>query len=394
MKLELLPQVGVRQIIEDPIGKVYNVIDYWESQPKLEANLQVGNRSHNVKYVFAPPALLNYLSKGERYGAYLGDMMFVNSRFLKEDSDYLPYVLLKLHGEKYVNPGLDKTGKAKHWQSLWSTIRVAGQLMNSDRLYQFLKELENHESTNFFELDGQVKDFMNRYEKDLPRGKRDYLERHHKNKWVLMGRNEEALSSLGFDSPGFRNHAEAIMSSIKDLDLRNLYLVTGFVHTLASVEPNEQIQLERPYNSFAYSLTKEGNGFTDLVKFVKTQKTTDFDTIIKLPGKIPTWTALSKRLSYTMHDAEKRVKELAEKERLRLDSLIIEAGQKTSQFEKEIELVRGLVVSKNRFEEARIRLQSLPVYQVEVARLEELSANIAGKMQQLAELSNILVQQI
>ncbi|MDP3882208.1 MAG: hypothetical protein Q8Q31_05015 [Nanoarchaeota archaeon] len=394
MKLEIVPQTGMRQVLENPIGKVYDVIDYWQSQPQFEATLQVGNKAHKVKYVFAPPAWLNYIARGEKFGAYLGDMIFVNSQLQERNPDYIPYVLLKLHGEKFVSPGLDTTGRAQHWQSLWATIRVAGQVMDPNSLYSFLKDLEAHERSGFFELDGEVRRFMEDHQGDLLQGKREYLERHHENQWVARGRNEEVFASLGINDPGFRNHAEAIMSSIRDLDLYNLYLATSFVRSLAAVEPDTSLLINRPYNSFAYALTRDGNGLTDLVKFIEAPEVKEGDVIIKLPGRIQTWTALSKRLAYTMHGAEKKVRQLAEREKFRLDGLIIEAGQQASQFEQEIGLIRQLVTNPNRFEEARKKLQGLPAYREQVARLDELSGTIAGRMQELEELSQLLKHQI
>src|SRR3989338_3344276 len=394
MKIEIAPQTGMRQMLE-PIGKVYEIMDYWQSQPKLEATLRIGEREHKIRYVFAPQSWLDYLVRGERYGAYLGDMIFINSRLQEQNQDYLPFVLLKLYGEKFVDPGMDKTGRVQHWQSLWATIRVAGQLMDSNRLYSFLSDLQQHESSRFFELDGQVKRFMEEHRGDLTDAKRRYLDAHHNNLWVARGRNEELFANLGMDS-GFRNHAEAILSSIKDLDTRELYLATGFVRAMSSIEPDMPVQVGRPFNSYAYALTKKGNGITDLVKFIEEQGTHENDVISKLPGKMATWSALSKRLSYNIHTAEKRAKELAEKERYRLNDIVIQAGKRTSVFEKELGLIKQMVDlgAEGAFSEAKKKLQGITMYGQEITKLEELSASIAERMRQLEELSGILSRQI
>src|SRR3989338_7954260 len=110
---------------------------------------------------------------------------------------------------------------------MWGTIRVAGQTMDPNHLYGFLKELQAHERTGFFELDGEVKRFMKEHG-NLVGGKRKYLEAHHGNVWVTRGRIDEALASLGVNDSGFRNHAEAIMSAMKDLDVRELYLASRY----------------------------------------------------------------------------------------------------------------------------------------------------------------------
>ena len=331
MSFELIQRLdlsGAMELQQDRIGKIYEIIDYWQHQPKLEARLKIGGEDRKVDYVFAPPSFLNYINPGEKFGAYLGNMMMVNSELQREHPEWVPYVLLKLYAEKFAGSGHDLSGTAKHWQSLFGTIRTAGAVMNKPQLHTFLETLSRHETSGYFTLDREVQEFMEREGGNALKGKRRYLDNHRRDKWVTGGRNEEYLTSLGFRDQGFRNHAEAVMTAIDDLDTRNLYLAAAFMHELSAANPGTPVIISPPCNAFAYALTKKANGMTNLVEFIDDTPRKDHeDVIVRLPKKMSTWVAVSKRLSYLVHAAENSVRELIKKQKKGVGTLLIGASQ-------------------------------------------------------------------
>jgi hypothetical protein len=78
LKLSLEPE-GCLELQQDKTGKVYELIDYWDHTQKYITAFNYNGVEHKIEYAFAPQSFLNYI-KGEKefFGAYLGDMMFIN----------------------------------------------------------------------------------------------------------------------------------------------------------------------------------------------------------------------------------------------------------------------------------------------------------------------------
>lgn len=398
LRLEMrLDTVGsTQQIQENPMGHAYELFDFYDRQPKIEATLKIGGEEHKLRYVLAPQSFLNYVHRGERFGAYLGDMVFINARLAEEHPAWVPFVLLKLYGEKHVDQGLDQSGRVKHMQSLYATIRVAGMIMNEEELRGFLDEIRNYETSGYFELDTEVREFLSSGGGNALVAKRKYLEAHRANKWVARGRGDELLNDLGFKVDGYRNHAEAIISAMPDLDLKNMYLATCFVHALVGAGQGMPTQIPKEYGPFAFAMTRLANDRTDLLFFEGTDPATREDIINLYAGKHRTLVALSKRLSYCLHIKEERVRVLADREKGRLDGLLVEAGIQNKAIANRIEEINtNALTKKSPFEEtARILGELSANYAGQLASLGRVSADAARNLQSLERLSQTLVRQI
>ncbi len=399
LEMKMRPNMIERlEIVPDYMGRVYDAIDYWDSQLKCELTIPLRGREQSIKFVYAPPSFLNYLGEGEVFGVYLGDMIFINANIGENRPNWVPYIILKLWSERFVDQGLDETGRVKHLQSLWATIRFAGTQMQADELREFLSALMKHESTGYFRLDEEVRNFIEDGGGDPKAAKRKYLENHHQSRWVVRGRIEEDLvSALGVTAfDGYRNHAEAILSVIGELDEKNLYVMAVFLHELARLEPGRELIIQPPFTSLAYTLTKECNGFVDLIKFLDQPDNPQAeDVICRLPSKRTTWQALGKRITYRISKAEEKVKALIETEQKRLAETLSTAQQVNQQFEVSMATAKSALARVNGFDEAKQLLQKTGVqFQGDIEALSLLSRTTAQNLADLSHLQMILFEQI
>jgi hypothetical protein len=301
--------------------------------------------------------------------------------------------------------GLDTSGRAVHWQALYATTRFAGMKMDEQSLREFLTAAAKYDDTGYYDIDRQVKEFIENNGGDLLTAKRKYLENHRRNKWVKRGRLEEELRVFGFDTErasrnyaemnhGWRNRAEVIMRCFSDLDTKHLYRVAAFVHAMAAVDPETPVILRPPYNSYAYALTRRSNGIINLVSFLDVKPGNKTDAIVKIPKRTRTWIALSKRLSYVMHKAEEKVREQIDAEKLRLDQLVIEAGETNLSMQKEVSAAHALMRAGKVFERAKQALGRIKGYKDSIQRLDDTSAQISQSILSLERLASLLVKQI
>ncbi|MCX6739932.1 MAG: hypothetical protein NTZ49_01740 [Candidatus Parcubacteria bacterium] len=403
IKLELsmrpIPTTVQRlEIVPDYLGKVYELIDYWESQPKCEVKLMIRGKEETISFVYAPPSLLSYIHDGEAFGAYLGNMFFINANIGEKRPYWSPYILLKLWSEKYIDEGLDETGKVKHLQSLWATIRFAGTQMQENELREFLSALMKHERSGYFKLDQEVRSFIENGGGDPKEAKRKYLENHHKNLWVVRGRIEEDLVSAfgiaAFD--GYRNHAEAIISVVGELDEKNLYIMAVFLHHLATLDPGVELIVQPPFSALAYTLTRDCNGFVDLVKFLDDpQCRAGEDVICRLPSNRKTWQALSKRITYRICKAEEKVRALIASEQKRLAETLNTATQANQQFEQQMAVAQTALARVDGFDAAKNILQEAGTkFQQDIETLSSVSKITSQNLAQLNHLRMILDSQV
>jgi hypothetical protein len=401
LELSLRPNLtGIQrlEIVPDYLSKVYEVIDYWDSQPKCEITLRLDGKERKIIFVYAPRSFLHYLSEGEDFGAYLGNMYFINANIGEKRPDLVPYIIMKLWFEKFVDQGLDETGKVKHLQALWSTIRFAGKNMPENELREFLTSLMKHERTGYFKLDEEVRNFIENGGGDPKEARKRYLENHHHNHWVVRGRiDEDLVSAFGIAAfDGYRNHAEAIISVIGDLDEQNLYIMSVFLHQLATLDPEAELIIQPPFSSLAYTLTKDCNGFVDLIRFVdQPDCRRGEDVIRRLPSNRKTWQALSKRITYRICKAEEKVKALIASEQKRLAGIVESAATTNQQFEKTLAVTQTSLATVSGFDEAKQTLELAgSQFQRDIAALGELSMETSKNLAQLAQLRVILDAQI
>lgn len=386
------------EIVPDYLGKVYEMIDYWDSQPKLELTLNLRGQDQVIQFVYAPPAFLDYIEPGELFGAYLGNMIFINSEIGEKHPDWVPYIVLKLWSERYVDQGLDETGRVKHMQSLWATIRFAGTSMQADQLREFLEVLIKHDRSGYFKLDEEVRSFIEKGGGDPKTAKRQYLENHHDNLWVVRGRfDEDLVSAFGISAfDGYRNHAEAIMSVLGELETKDLYTAAVFLHQLARLEPGTEVVICPPFNAFAYALTKDCNGFTDLIKFADwNEGKPGEDLICRLPSNRKTWQALSKRISYRIHKAEEKVRALISGEQKRLSEAVSQADLANQEIARVMDQAQTMIAKPDGFDQARTMLLSAGSdFQQTIAALQRVSTTTSENLQRLSDISRVLAAQI
>src|SRR3989344_1909491 len=379
------------RLVHDPMGKQYDIFDYWEHQPKHEVTLTTNEGPRQVKFVYSPPSWLNYVCSKEKFGAYVGDMMFISSDQKLVKPDWVPFIIVKLYGERFIEKGLDETGKVKHYESLFRTIRAAASKMDERGLHDFLSVLVRHDRDNYFELDNEVREFLERHGMDPKLARRAYLERHHGNKWVGRGRTDEQLMDLGFSLvEGYRNHAEAVVDAFGELDAKDLYLAAQFIHILNSVEPNVPVIVEPPYTSFAFNLTKEGNGKVDLVQF-KGAAAPNEDVLVRVKNRQPTWTALGKRFSYRIHIVEESVGKLISTAKQSLDGILVEAQRVHDAYAVQIADVRALVAERKKLPRAQEMFKRISGdYAPRVKMMDEVTQAAAQNLKNLEELAEIL----
>lgn len=379
------------RLVHDPMGRQYDIFDYWEHQPKHEVTLTTSEGPRQVQFVYAPPSWLNYVSRGEKFGAYVGDMMFISSDQKLVKPDWVPFIIVKLYGERFLEQGLDESGRAKHYESLFRTIRAAAARMDESGLHEFLSVLVKHDRERYFELDAEAREFLERNGGDPKGARRAYLDRHHGNKWVGRGRLDEQLMDMGCSLvEGYRNHAEAVLDSFGDLDARDLYLAAQFIHTLNAVEPEVPVVLEPPYTSFAFNLTKDGNGKVDLVRF-RVPASPGEDIVVKVKSRQPTWTALGKRFSYRIHKVEESVGKLISTAKQSLDGILIEAKRVHESYALQIAEVKTMVSERRELPKAQELFKRISgEYAPRAKLMDEVTQAAAQNLRNLEELSELL----
>jgi len=392
LKLIQTPVLQARQVQEDPIGKVYALRDYWDSQTPITISFDIGERTHETKYVLAPESFIKYMSGGDEiFGGYVNDMMFISSKLAQEHPEWAPYVAFKLYSERFVDEGKDNSGKVKHWQALLGTMRLAGMTMSQGESEKFLEAIRPYETTRGFDMLREAYDnFIESGAGDPIEAKRKYLERHHGNRWVNLGRLEESFIDFGRENSGFRNHSEAIFRATGgDTNLDTNYSLASFVRALNTAEIGESIVIPEEYAAFAYALTKECNDVSDLIEFVKDVKLEDTrsNVIRVLPHKERTWEGLSRRLSFGLHRAELAAGEATRMEKERLEGIVYQIGEIGETVRESVENIRSSI-SIMPFNEVSLQIKNLTGdYQNILDGLDKQSKEAVANLASLEELA-------
>ncbi len=395
MALELrqsLAQYGdTRLELHPPMrGTLYELIDFWTSNPKHRLSVPIGDEMHDAQYVLAPQRFLQYVKEDEPFGIYVGDMTFINAELAKSRPEWVPFIALKLIAARFIDPGLDKSGRVRHWKSLFGTLRVAGLKMDEPEFREFIEGFAAHENTRYFELDDELTEFLDG--RDPLTAKRRYLDRHRNNRWVTAGRRTEIMERMGLQVYG-RNHAEAAFNEMVDRDV-NMYAAATMVRALRHVPREQGVLIAPPYNAIAYAMTRDANGAVDLLKFRKGVLPDGKDIVFKpRRNRESTWTALIRRLGYQMHIAEQSATKLLDAHRERLDGLVVRAEQQNDLITADAARVQELV-TESQFEAARVILARMPGHEQSLARLGELTKTSAEGLAVLEASRQLLEEQI
>lgn len=353
--------------------KSYEIVDRWDRAEKFWINIHFRGVDHRVEYILVPEAFLSYIIPGEVFGIKSHGMILVAAEIARDRPRWIPYVVSKLFLQEYVDEGLDKTGLVKHYAGLMMTIRMAGMKMSKDELVEFLEKMVRHERTSYYELDQEVRQFLDDAKNSCDRREKrlEYLGRHHKNFWVRFGRQNEDLDAFGIDPGGFRNIAEAAYRSI-DSDVAVMFTAAILVRQIADLPTGAQILVPREYIKISYALTEQGScGRVELLRLVEARE--DGDLVEKV-GPRRSWFALVKRLSWAIYQTEEKVDRLIEDRRQKLNATIRLGHDRASELHREIAVLHERVAGQGqKFDEAADRLRQLTGWQEEIKGLSDLS---------------------
>jgi len=395
LQLSQSVNVGMAQVLEPRLDdSFYESVNYWTHAEHHSIEFESGGKTHVVPFAYASPEWIESIVPDETFGIYVGDMMFINSDILAKHPQWVPFVIIKLYAERFVNVDGDRTGKTKHYESLFRTIRLAYNILETDDLRLYLTKLMEHERTGYFEWDEQAKRFLDGHD-DTASAKRAYLAAHQDNQWVRQGRTIEALAELGDSTAlGFRNHAEAISGNFSGAEAVLIYSAAYFVAELLkepyAIRPEDEVAfvIRPPFNAIAYQLTKEGNGISDLVRFHDVPGL-EFgtDVITRRRRGRKTLIALSKRLSQMIIRVEKGVQALIEKRRATLGVTIERTRTLNIDMQHALTTANALVVQRLRPPGALLsQLTNFPK-EAEALRAEaEITAANMNELDNLLEL--------
>jgi hypothetical protein len=378
---------------QNRMNKAYEIVDYYDRKRPLSITIHFRGEDHIVEYVLAPKSFLNYITPGEHFGIYAYGMILVSSEIAYEHPGWVYYIVAKLFLEPFVDEGLDKTGRAKHFASLMTTIRVAGVKMPQAELVEFLEKMMAEEQSHYFEIDGEVKKFLeDAKDPDSRRRRRlEYLSHHHRNFWVRLGREAEELDRLGYDPAGYRNLAEAAYRSLES-DVASMFLAATLIRQIAELGQGAIILIPRQHIKVSYALTYEGSG--GRVEIIRILEETSEGDIVEKLGHNKTWHALVKRLSHGIHQTELRVEKVIEARRQDLNQTINLGKERNVEIGREIAVLREEIARKSQpFESAAEKLRKLSGnWQNEVASLASLSEQLSSTLVDLSSLQEALAE--
>lgn len=393
--LRLIPGLNLLRRVRD---KVYEAVDYWTVNKKNEQIINFKGEEHGIKYVLAPSSLMSYLFDGEKFGGYIGEMMFVSAGVYQKKPAWVPLIVMKLFFERFVDEGLDESGRVQHWQSLFASLRVAGVAMDKVELLEFISAVQKEERSGYFRFDDEVKRFINSAagdgEKDVLVSKRRYLEKHHDNRWVRAGRQEEELVRLAGDSLSFfRSRAEILAQIFVNRGHKEMYLFAWFVRRLLELSEGDSLKIEPPFNEFAYLLTSQGNNLFDLVEFETNHNPSREDVIIRLPGSRSALVAVSKRFSYVLHKQELHVQKLILESGKKFDQLLVEAQLANNELDGVIAKEKALINS-GQLPDLKALAELSDEWRERAIKVTELQKGISERVLQLEALATTYKQAI
>jgi hypothetical protein len=380
-------------------------IDYWLNHEHLFIDFEINNIQHKIEFALAPQSFIRYINSKEKYGVYSGSMRLVSMEVYKKHPNWVPYIALKMYASEYVDRGLDCSGKAVHWETLSKTIRLAEKTMERVDFHEFIQAIYSEETTSFFEIDGRAKkiveDCQAANKKDLATvylaQRETYFEAHHNNKWVVRARHYEIMAQL---SPVFRdgnlNLAENIFNHLlsENQVIDKMFLCASFVKFLREQADDVVIELEPPFNSVAYILTKECNGLVDLVSFLPYKNVSKKDYIVIAKNRQKTWRALETRLAYFLYRSKRNIKPLLSKQKEGLQLLISKSSVINIELTERIStLTKSLKQSQLAYLDSAEDLSNIEGWSDEVECLRRLHQEMIGSIADLEGLQNLLSEQ-
>jgi hypothetical protein len=303
--------------------KYQEFMDYWGAASKQIMPVDFLGFHFDVEWAYAPRAFLQHVGPDDygvsyRLGSYrMGEPtmgmdlwshfpkgILVASELSEEHEHWVPFVVIKLFFEWFVDPGRDTTGVAKHLAAAVETVRLASHLLPKEEWEKFIqvigREIPQHQSMLMIEMERGP----NRSNKS------DYLKRHHGNRWVRAGRKEEALYLVVPDLAWNRNRAEIVWETIMEYPKLS-YLVQHVVKTLDANQEGSMIEFPMEVLHAVQCLTREFNRVVDLCEIQGVQ---DGKLLVLNRGdrfRQPTLDALKKRIGYGLWCMAERAKRLA-----------------------------------------------------------------------------------
>ncbi len=321
------------------------LVAIYERATPLKLNLK-DNRSGKtieVEYVIAPRRLMDYVKEGEPYGISVADMIFISD---KTPLNLAPIVAFKLFEERFIDPGLDETGRIKHLRSALDSIKLA-TIMDLPPLEVkvFVDALVTHDPTGIIAADPLIKRYMSMSTWKSPE-RAKFLAAHHANWRVRHSRQLGGfLASFEKARRHFRDFriakADMILNRARDV---NPYLLGHFIRTASTVPLEIPFEVDRVMSGPAYALTREICGI-DLIRFVQEPLLvggvnnvvrSNRETLIE-----KTWRSLVTRIEHGLLKLEGRVDKKIATLRDKMDDITIEVESKTQEVSKAIEVIRS-----------------------------------------------------
>lgn len=280
---------------------------YIENNKPIHASFVHQQERVSIPFYIAPNQLISKLDSEERWGVMAWGTILIASHVVRDHPTWVPYVAMKLYLEKFVDTGLDNSGKAKHWEALKATLLIAKETLPQDEFLQMRKMLELEERTGFFDLDPELQAVLSDPEKRSEH-KRRYLQFHRQNWWVRQGRLESELheDSLYAYDGDFLIWAER---GFRELEFENPLLAREFILALLVLDENETLIIGKEYASIAYALTEEVCG-VPIIEFVDGWINQENAVRTNNRRFYKTLEGIERRLSYALFQIERRVNQV------------------------------------------------------------------------------------
>ncbi|MEW5997048.1 MAG: hypothetical protein AB1657_05685 [Candidatus Micrarchaeota archaeon] len=265
-------------------------------------------KSAQTDFVVAPSRLLDYVKGGEPYGVSVADMIFVSDRTPEK---FIPLVVFKLFMERFVDPGLDETGRAKHLKAAFDAIRLAPFAgLSLSEMAEFINILIAHDPSGVIKADPIVQKYLGIPPWRVPE-RAKYLEAHHAHWRVRHSREFAALLSTFNCERMFRDfHVSKADLVLFNATHANPYLLGAFIRRASTIPLGMPFVVDEAMSAPAYALT-EGECGVDLIRFIEGRPDRT-NVVIRYGGEFATertWTALVTRVETGLLLLERRIDE-------------------------------------------------------------------------------------
>ncbi|MFH0737818.1 MAG: hypothetical protein V1827_04535, partial [Candidatus Micrarchaeota archaeon] len=291
------------------------LIAFYDRAKPMEISIKderTGKEVH-VSYVIAPHRLMDYVHEGEPFGVHTHDMIFVSDR---TPPRMVPVVVMKLFEERFIDPGLDETGRVQHVIAAIDSLRFAELFgLTRDEIRSFVEKLIERDPSGMLELDPGIRKYLGAPSWKVPE-KAAYLEAHMAD-WRV--RRSKAMSGvLASDETGQRcfrdfrvSKADLILAKVSHV---NPYLLGQFIRRASTIPLGMHFEVDGVMSGPAYALSQDECG-VDLIRFLGTGAEERSNTVVRSSGENKvesTWRSLVVRVESGLLTLERGVEKRME----------------------------------------------------------------------------------